>query len=130
MDNASAPSDRRGGLALGAILLGLACIIVGFGILTWAPKDTSVARAVAIPSDSLASTQLPSATPVLESPATSTVTLKISQFPTLALIATPTNTPLPSPTPTPKALVLPEETSLALTIVHTNDTWGYTRPCG
>jgi hypothetical protein len=132
MDNATAPENRRGGLALGVILLGLACIVVGFGLLTWTPRDASVALAMATPQ--ITPTLLPAsvshATRTVEPSATPTDALTPSRLPTLALLATPTNTPLPSPTPVRNPLVTPEGTSLALTIVHSNDTWGYTRPCG
>jgi len=35
---------------------------------------------------------------------------------------TPTPTIPPTPTPTPQPITL--------TVLHTNDTWGYVRPCG
>ena len=144
MDNAPAPENRRGGLALGVILLGLVCIVVGFGVLTWTPRDTSVALAMATSAISptvlpvsgsrstptAVTTGAPSATPTVAPSATPTATLMPSRLPALALIATSTNTPPPSPTPTRKAPAAPEGTSLSLTIVHSNDTWGYTRPCG
>ena len=37
--------------------------------------------------------------------------------------AAPTPTPTIPPTPTPAS-------PITLTILHTNDTWGYVRPCG
>jgi hypothetical protein len=37
-------------------------------------------------------------------------------------IPTPTYTPTPTPTPTPRPI--------ELTVLHTNDTWGYSGPCG
>lgn len=38
----------------------------------------------------------------------------------------PTSTPLPSPTPSPT----PPPPPISITLVHSNDTWGYTLPCG
>lgn len=40
--------------------------------------------------------------------------------PTAAPTPTPTRPPTPTPTPQP----------ITLTVLHTNDTWGYVRPCG
>jgi hypothetical protein len=51
-------------------------------------------------------------------------------LPTLVMLATATDTPPPSPTPTARPEGSPEGAVFSLTIVHTNDTWGYTRPCG
>ena len=44
--------------------------------------------------------------------------------PTVTQIAK--STPTPEPTDTPR----PTPAPLSLTIVHTNDTWGYLDPCG
>ena len=41
---------------------------------------------------------------------------------TPAPTSTPTKTPTPTPTPTPRPI--------ELTVLHTNDTWGYSEPCG
>jgi hypothetical protein len=99
-------------LAPAAIVLGLACIIVGFGLLTWTPGSASGALA-----ETGDAASLPAASP-----------------PTVALMVTPT--PVWSPT-VPPASAMFREVSLAgtgatftLTIVHSNDTWGYTLPCG
>jgi putative hemolysin len=44
----------------------------------------------------------------------------------------PTHTPAPPPTktPTPVPTPTPMPQSLELTVLHTNDTMGYTDPCG
>lgn len=47
---------------------------------------------------------------------TSTPTKTLTPIPT----STPTSTPTPTPTPQP----------VELTVLHTNDTWGYSEPCG
>jgi hypothetical protein len=101
-------------LAPTAIALGLACIIVGFGLLTWTPGSTSGALA-----GTGGTTPLPAA-----------------PLPTLALMVTSAPTPVSSPTASPSSTVF-QAASLAetsatftLTIVHSNDTWGYTLPCG
>jgi hypothetical protein len=46
------------------------------------------------------------------------------QTPTL----TPTKTPTPIPTSTPTPTPTPRP--IELTVLHTNDTWGYSEPCG
>jgi hypothetical protein len=101
-------------LAPAAIVLGLACIIVGFGLLTWASGSTS--EALAETSDA--------------------ASLPAASLPTRALMVTSGSTPVWSPTVPPFSAMF-REVSLAgtgatftLTIVHSNDTWGYTRPCG
>jgi hypothetical protein len=45
---------------------------------------------------------------------------------------TPTKTPTPTPTPTPTSTPTPTPTPrpIELTALHTNDTWGYSEPCG
>jgi hypothetical protein len=50
--------------------------------------------------------------------------------PTLVVLSPPTYTPAPLPVPVLQTDGAPKGTALALTIVHTNDTWGYTEPCG
>lgn len=42
--------------------------------------------------------------------------------------STPTKTPTPIPTPTPSPTPTPRP--IGLTVLHTNDTWGYSEPCG
>ena len=48
--------------------------------------------------------------------------------PTATLTFTPTKTPTPIPTPTPAPTPTPQP--IELTVLHTNDTWGYSEPCG
>ena len=56
----------------------------------------------------------------------------------LASLSTPTETPLPTSTPTATLTLTPTATStptptpapIELTILHTNNTRGYTEPCG
>ena len=52
--------------------------------------------------------------------------------PTNTALPAPTNTPLPpsTRTPTPVPTPTPTPQSLELTVLHTNDTLGYTEPCG
>jgi len=52
--------------------------------------------------------------------------------PTNTPLPTPTNTPPPPPTktPTPVLTSTPAPRPLELTVLHTNDTMGYTEPCG
>jgi hypothetical protein len=69
-------------------------------------------------------------------PAPPTTALASSPTPADTATAGPTALPEASPTATRPKFSFPGElghsdTSLySLTIVHTNDTWGYTRPCG
>jgi hypothetical protein len=101
-------------LAPAAITLGLACIIVGFGLLTWTPGSSSGA---------LAGTG-------------DTTLLPAAPLPTLVLMVTSGPTPVSSPTAAPSSTMFPAvslaetDATFTLTIVHSNDTWGYTRPCG
>jgi 2',3'-cyclic-nucleotide 2'-phosphodiesterase (5'-nucleotidase family) len=46
--------------------------------------------------------------------------------PTSTSMPTKTPTPIPTSTPTPTPTPRPIE----LTVLHTNDTWGYSEPCG
>jgi 2',3'-cyclic-nucleotide 2'-phosphodiesterase (5'-nucleotidase family) len=41
---------------------------------------------------------------------------------------TPTSTPTRTPTPIPTSTPTPRP--IELTVLHTNDTWGYSEPCG
>jgi hypothetical protein len=90
-------------LALAGLLVGIAYVGVGL----WALSQTSSARSsadAAIPS--------PTAAPVEEpSP-------------------TPTQPAVPTATPQQLTVDLPPGERFDLTIVHSNDTWGYTLPCG
>jgi hypothetical protein len=53
-------------------------------------------------------------------------------LPTNTPLPPPTSTPLPPPTQTPTPVPTPTlaPQSLELTVLHTNDTIGYTDPCG
>lgn len=71
----------------------------------------------------------PKETPTAVAQSTSTPTLTPTPRPTSTATAVPSPTPLPetptvTPTPTPAA------EPFTLTLLHTNDTWGYTQPCG
>jgi hypothetical protein len=44
--------------------------------------------------------------------------------------STPTQTPTPIPTPTFTPTPTPTPRPIELTVLHTNDTWGYSEPCG
>jgi len=103
---------RRTAVAL--ILTGLVVIVLGAALLiaprVAGPYPTPVASPTfentpAIP------TQRPTPTP-----------------PTYNSLA-PTLTPTPSPQAPPPSTLPPVE-NLTLVIVHSNDTWGYIRPCG
>jgi len=99
-----------------------------FPTLTLSPSPVSLPTLVMLPTWSLAPT--PVSLPTL------------SVLPTLALFPTPVPLATPGKLPTatdaagsssippaqPRDLL--EGAAFSLTIVHTNDTWGYTRPCG
>lgn len=55
-----------------------------------------------------------------------------SPAPTNMAMPAPTNTPPPSPTKTPAPVPTstPTPRPLELTVLHTNDTLGFTEPCG
>ena len=91
-------------LALGVVLVVLG--VVAGGLWAMSPKATSTVVAQ--------STSTPTLTPTLR--------------PTYTSVPTSTPTPLP-PTPTAVATLPPAE-PFTLTLLHTNDTWGYTQPCG
>lgn len=92
------------------LLLVIGVSIGGSGLLGCAAQRLTVAVA----------TQAPPVTATSPSP-THTATIP----PTATMAQTPTSPPAPVPTATagPQALT-------HITIVHTNDTWGYTLPCG
>ena len=95
-------TGKRVGLALLVIGL-LLYAFVGLWLIS-RPQRTDSAAAVAV---TPRSTQPPTATTML-----------------------PTWTPVPTlvvPSPTPEP---PDDGLFRLTIVHSNDTWGYTLPCG
>ena len=92
-------------LALGIVAVVAALIAAGL----WAMSPRSIPAAVA------------EATPTAMATATRhpTYTATPSPSPTL-----PPATPSPTPQPTVR------QEPFTLTLLHTNDTWGYTRPCG
>jgi hypothetical protein len=96
-------------LAPVAIVLGLVCIVVGFGLLTWAPG-----------------VEARIATPTFDA----TDAASVAPLPTLALMVTSAPTPAPSPAVLRPILPVKAGAVFTLTILHSNDTWGYTRPCG
>jgi len=103
-------------MALGALLLGALYLVIGLGLLT----STSRANrsAAAPPSPTVASQPLREPTPTWG-----------------AVRASPTVPAVPSPTPIPDRQVSPTPAPpvgdlFHLTVIHSNDTWGYTRPCG
>ena len=107
---------QTGWIALGVVMAGLLLALVGVWLIGWGPNARAISAAK-------------SATPTSAPPI---IITKIIQWPSPTTAATttplPTATPL-QPTPTVTQTTLPGET-LDLVIVHTNDTWGYTRPCG
>lgn len=120
-----------------SILLGVGHIVAGVGLLLpepgrvvvgWVvePTATLTFTATVTPTRPPMATAAPTRTP---SP-TARPSPTVAPLPTLAMLSIPTETPLPTPTPTPGPRDAPEEAAFSLTIVHTNDTWGYTRPCG
>jgi hypothetical protein len=124
----SAPKrDVRGWLALGAVLLGLLYVVAG----VWVLSRSSSARAARLEPQETATPVLP-ATPTALATATRrpdpTPTPQASNTP-VEPTSTATSTPLPSPTAS-KPVVEPGDGILDLTIVHTNDAWGYLLPCG
>jgi hypothetical protein len=52
----------------------------------------------------------------------------IMSTPTPTPTSTPTRTPTPIPTSTPTPTPTPRP--IELTVLYTNDTWGYSEPCG
>jgi hypothetical protein len=126
-------------LALAVVVVGLACIAAGVSLLLPGSKRAVVSWLVTptwtdFPTATLAATQVPTGTPTWtpthtpESTATSTPTH--TPQPARTLVATSGPTSAPAPTSISESGDTPEGPALALTIVHTNDTWGYTRPCG
>ena len=69
----------------------------------------------------------PKPTPTAQATATQTATA--TKQPTATATPTAVATPSPSPVP-PTATPVPQGSPFTLTLLHTNDTWGYTRPCG
>lgn len=54
----------------------------------------------------------------------------IASTPTPTPTFTPTKTPTATPTPTSTPTPTPTPRPVELTVLHTNDTWGYSEPCG
>jgi hypothetical protein len=102
-------------LAPAAILLGLVCIVVGFGLLTWSPSSAAAPNRLVV--------RVPPTVPKIELP---TLALVLTSAP--AIVLSPT--PLPTPTATEPVSLVETGAVFNLTIVHSNDTWGYTQPCG
>jgi hypothetical protein len=138
-----------------AILLGLVCILSGFGLLVWTPGAApavvgetaldpvqTVARPVSTNTELLTATDTPARLSTTTGPAAVTFptvlpTATDPPLPTLSLMAAtaaPTAitppTLLPTLTETQPVSLAETGATFTLTIVHTNDTWGYTRPCG
>ena len=132
-------------LAVAAVVLGIACTAAGIWVLSWSPGTVETSHAkVALPTSTplsvstvTASVPLPTQTPASSPTPFPTATAQATATPT----AEPTHTPgqaTPTPqvvsTPTPAAAqstpTAAADEHLALTIVHSNDTWGYTWPCG
>jgi 2',3'-cyclic-nucleotide 2'-phosphodiesterase (5'-nucleotidase family) len=55
---------------------------------------------------------------------------EIMSIPTPTPTLTPTKTPTPIPTLTYTPTPTPTPRPIELTVLHTNDTWGYSEPCG
>ena len=124
MDNTTPELNTKSWLAFAAILLGF--ILTGIGgllILSWLPRTASADPVVtALPATSVA-------TPTAEKP-------EQDKGPNPAA-ATPTLTPTSLLTRAKSTLAAPEEPTplpaggtFRLTVLHTNDTWGYLDPCG
>lgn len=102
-----------------SIALGLTCIVAGFGLLTWTPRSTSLAQREAAQARLSAMEQTGAA-------ALPTLVMMVTSAPAEA----PTLTVSASPTATQAVSLSETGATFTLTIVHSNDTWGYTRPCG
>ena len=70
-----------------------------------------------------------SGTPGKELPP-STVAQSVLQSPLAPPTGAPTVTPEPAPTPEPTPTQAPTVAPIQLTVLHTNDNWGETEPCG
>ena len=121
----TAKQTAGGWIAYSAILVGIICTVIGVAILSWAPKAPEVAadmsptltvhpQAVTSPLNTLV---IQSPLPIATSP----------PKPSATRIVAPTRTLPPQVTPTPVQLT---SGLFHLAIVHSNDTWGYTLPCG
>jgi hypothetical protein len=109
-------------IAYSIILLGILCIPVGIAILSWTPKPATTA-ANAEPAQIVL--------PLVGSSPLSTLVAK-SPLPTATAtrVVAPTRTLPPQVTPETPTPVPLADGLFHLSIVHTNDTWGYTLPCG
>ena len=141
MTKSPATQNTTRWLAIAAVVLGMACTAAGIWVLSWSPGTAETARAkVVFPTSTPLSvstvtasaplpTQTPASSPTPFPTATAQATVTPGQAtPTPQVVQTPSpgvSTPTPWPTPT-----APPDGHLALTIVHSNDTWGYTWPCG
>ncbi len=60
--------------------------------------------------------------------------LSVAVSPLATATLAPTSTPLPTPTPlptsTPTPMPTPALSPIQLVVLHTNDNWGETEPCG
>lgn len=100
-------SSSNVGLAVLVIVLGVVLTGAGIWALRAAPQTT------AQPLPTVTATWIKASLPT----ATATHT------------ATPTR-PVPTPSPTPPNPPTRPVEAIRLTIIQSNDTWGYTRPCG
>jgi hypothetical protein len=145
MTKSPATRDTTRWLAIAAIGLGIACTAVGIWILSGSPGTAETSRAkVALPTSTplsvstvTASVPLPTQTPASSPTPFPTATAQATATPTAGPTHTPgqaTPTPQVVSTPTPAAAqptpTAPADGRFELTIVHSNDTWGYTWPCG
>ena len=113
------PKPRKGRwLALGAVLLGLLYVTVGIWALSRSSERMAASYATATPPSMPTSTVKPD-----QGAGASTPT------PPLATPA-PATTSAPLPTATRSSTSASVEGTFSLHVVHTNDTWGYTLPCG
>jgi len=96
------------------IVIGLGYGIGGLWFLGCAGRRPAVAAATQTPEPQ------PTATPIVLPP-----TPTPSAPPTAKVV--PTSTPTPTASPTAAALPV---ALTQITIIHSNDTWGYTLPCG
>ena len=60
----------------------------------------------------------------------STVAQSVLQSPLAPPTAVPALTATPAPTPEPTVTPAPAAAPVQLTVLHTNDNWGETEPCG
>ena len=121
MTDRHAPPDKRRQsprwLAIAGVLLGLLYVGGGIGYLSWSSRR---APGGAAPTSPASTPVTVSRQATLDAAATSMASLRA----TAAAQPTPTHTPTPRPTVT----LAPELTEIV--VLHSNDTWGYTLPCG